>query len=91
MIPRTFSLLGHDVNVVFDPQPDSEDAGMWDSDTDVITVYVATGNADMVGHTFYHELVHAILRAMGRNDLDEDEAFVDLFGGLLWQFAKTAR
>jgi hypothetical protein len=37
--------------------------------------------------TFYHELVHAILFTMGRNNHDED--FVDTFGNFLHQFANT--
>jgi len=37
--------------------------------------------------TFYHELVHAILYTMGRND--HDEVFVDSFGNLLHQFMNT--
>jgi len=36
-------------------------------------------------HTYLHELVHAILHCMGRDELYKDEAFVDLFAGLLHQ------
>ena len=43
------------------------------------------------GQTFCHELVHAILFAMNKRELFEDEEFVDLFGSLLHQFLETAR
>ena len=39
--------------------------------------------------TFYHELVHAILFTMGRNNHDED--FVDTFGNFLHQFSETVQ
>lgn len=37
--------------------------------------------------TFYHELVHAILFTMGKNDHNEE--FVDSFGNLMYQFMRT--
>lgn len=41
--------------------------------------------------TFFHELVHSLLEAAGREDLSENEAFVDTFSTLLHQFMKTKR
>ena len=38
-------------------------------------------------HTYYHELVHAVLFAMG--ETDHDEGKVDLMGGLLHQYVQT--
>lgn len=43
---------------------------------------------EKAGHTFYHELVHACLTAMS-HELNEDEQFVDLLGGLLFQVHET--
>ena len=34
-------------------------------------------------NTFVHELVHAILDTMGRDDLSKDEVFVSCFSGFL--------
>jgi hypothetical protein len=45
-------------------------------------------NDDAV-ETFYHELVHIILDAMGEDKLYSDERFVSLFGRLLHQVDKT--
>jgi hypothetical protein len=42
-------------------------------------------------HTFLHELVHAMLEALGRDDLSKDEMFVDILGGAIHQFLKTRK
>ena len=41
--------------------------------------------------TLYHEVVHAILDSMSKNELSEDEEFVQQFSLLLHQFEKTKR
>lgn len=41
----------------------------------------------MTQQTFYHELVHAIMFAMGKTAHDEE--FTDAFGSFLHQFEKT--
>lgn len=38
---------------------------------------------------FFHELTHAVLDAMGKEDLNGDEEFVDSFAVLLHQALKT--
>ena len=40
-------------------------------------------------HTYYHELVHALLFADGHSD--HDEMFVDRIGGYLHQVARTQK
>ena len=40
---------------------------------------------------FWHEVVHAILHEMGRDDLDADERFVEEFAKRLTQIVYTAR
>jgi hypothetical protein len=39
--------------------------------------------------TLYHEVVHAILDTIGKNELSRDEEFVQCFSTLLHQFEKT--
>ena len=39
--------------------------------------------------TMYHEVIHAMLDAIGYNELDEDEKFVNSMGTLLHQFIET--
>lgn len=42
-------------------------------------------------HTYLHELVHMVLVAMNEGDLNVNEAFVDMFAGLLHQSMKTSK
>lgn len=44
-------------------------------------------NDQMTQQTFFHELVHAILFAMGKTAHDEE--FTDIFGAFLHQYDKT--
>lgn len=41
--------------------------------------------------SYYHEITHAILRAMGRDDLNDDESFVETFSNFLHQIMKTSK
>lgn len=41
--------------------------------------------------TVYHEVIHAMLDAIGYNELGEDEKFVNSMGTLLHQFIKTKK
>ena len=41
-------------------------------------------------NTFYHELVHTILGCMGKNELNENEEFVNTFAGFLTEAMTTA-
>lgn len=45
---------------------------------------------DTIKDTFYHEKVHSILLFMGKDELSEDEKFVDLFAKLLRQTDVTS-
>jgi hypothetical protein len=44
-------------------------------------------NKNFTEQTFSHELVHAIMFAMGHTQ--HDEVFVDAFGALLHQYERT--
>lgn len=50
----------------------------------------AAHTKDAVGHTFCHELIHAILNNMGERELNDNEKFVDIFGGMLHQALTSA-
>jgi hypothetical protein len=43
-----------------------------------------------IEETYFHELTHTVLVAMGRDDLSEDEKFVDIFASLLHQSFVTS-
>ena len=59
------------------------------------TIYLADthkGKAvpkDLIAQTFYHELVHAILDAIGQDELTYDEKIAQGMGLLLHQFEQT--
>lgn len=46
---------------------------------------------DIKGITFYHELFHAIFHTLGKQELYQDEALVDMMGTLMWQFIKSSK
>lgn len=48
-------------------------------------------NDDAVEQTLYHEALHAMLNALGRHDLSEDEVLVQSLSLLIHQFVKTLK
>jgi hypothetical protein len=59
------------------------------------TIYLADTHKDkpvpkdLIAQTFYHELVHAILDAIGQDELTYDEKIAQGMGLLLHQFEQT--
>jgi hypothetical protein len=91
-IPASFLLLGQEYRVRQVPQAQWEDPSVWGSfnpSTREILILKRGDSADI--QTFLHELVHAMLSAMGRDRLNKDEAFIDLFAGMLQQAFTTAK
>lgn len=102
-IPKTLQLLGHTITVrivsrrdwealveeVDDPENmDESDVGYWIPDDDLIVIK-RQSKAQML-HTFYHELMHAVLYYMN-SPLWTDEVFVDNSSGLFAQAMDTAK
>lgn len=86
-IPEKFILGGVEHKVIFERTVgDNCDFGQWDS---VGTIRIA----EMVGsekvfpsrqrQTFWHEFIHSILSIMGKEDLNNDESFVNTFASFL--------
>ena len=69
----------------------TDNHGLSDFQKNVITLQDVTKSysLEQMEHTFYHELVHFILNAMNEHELNTNEKFVDLFGGLLHQALNT--
>ncbi len=83
-IPSTFYLVGGLWTVKW--VEDLSEYGKCDCAT--FTIYLRTGmNKTFTEQTFFHELVHAIMFAMGHTN--QDEVFVDAFGALLHQYDRT--
>lgn len=46
-------------------------------------------NKEVQEQTLYHEVIHAMLDAIGYDEIGEDEKFVNSMGTLLHQFVRT--
>ena len=87
MIPSSFQLMGQTLLVWVIPEKkwtDDNAVGMYLPQRCEIVI---RGNLppQSMQQAFCHELTHAILGAMGKDELSRDEAFVDVFGSLLHQ------
>ncbi|HKS75844.1 MAG TPA: hypothetical protein VJQ82_21710 [Terriglobales bacterium] len=90
-IPKRFHLMGQVYTVRILKQSDWKDpeaVGLFDNASRQILILKA--DPPTMQQVFLHEAEHAILLAMGRDDLYKDEAFVDLHAGLLHQLLTSA-
>lgn len=98
VIPKRFDLMGRTFKVTFtDGLVEDEDdprgiglLGKCNHDGGEIKISRKQAR-DSQEHTYFHELEHAVLSAMGKRALNKDEDFVDLHSGLWLQAMKTAR
>lgn len=89
-IPKSFKLMGHTVAVHLVDKKDwkyEDDLGYWDPDKNEIWIMRQTRT--QLRHTFWHEVMHAVLDAISHK-LAREEQFVDQVGGLLTQIMDTA-
>jgi hypothetical protein len=89
IIPKTFKLANRTYNVRLADSPIPCD-GYTVFDDAQITLSQGMSRP-LAEHTYLHEVVHCITNAMGRQDLNEDEGFVDAFSGLLHQILITQK
>ena len=70
----------------------NDDFGLWRSQG-IIEIANQTGGYDVSEskkkQTFFHELTHAILFAMRKDDLNDDESFVNTFSSFLSESIST--
>lgn len=93
-IPKSFSLGG--VNHAVEIQQvvgSSQDFGLYDPIGRIIKIAETSGLRDIPAslqrQTFLHELVHAILNTMRKDDLYDDESFVNTFAAFLNEAINT--
>jgi hypothetical protein len=97
---KKFILGSHTVNVkyvrdVIDPDTGEKILGLCNPLTN--TILVATHfkgeklAEDVVMHSLNHETVHYILSLMGETELNNNENFVDMVGGYIYQYIKTKK
>ena len=93
MIPKTFQLLSYTWTVVMHDGPmvegDQQCNGLCDFQNHVITLNKQL-DAETLWHTWLHEVTHAVLDAIGRVKLGNDEGFVDSLSGALAQALRPA-
>lgn len=98
---KQFKLLGHNFKVYYMKRihlPDGTTPyGAYFPDLNKIAIATHSPTngevlpQEFIDHTFYHELSHAMMFLMSKQDLFQDEAFIDQLGGLLAQFNATKK
>jgi hypothetical protein len=97
LIPEKFKLNGKTIEVIIDNDYCQQENLLGEADfTDKIITLCDRFNGLKLSKNnkekiYYHELVHMILDAMGKDVLKFDEDFVDRFSLLLWEFEKSKR
>ena len=94
-IPRRFSLMGHDIEVILVPDLVKKQGiyGCWMQTLNIIQLQEPGGNysESFMLQTFWHEAVHAALDILGYEKLSMKEDFVDLMGQAIHQILKSKR
>jgi hypothetical protein len=94
-IPKRFKLLGHTIEVSEDPSRyyASGSYGTCSYEEKWIKLVPPSEHHPVtqgsIEHTFLHELTHMMLYHTEQHELKNNEAFVDLFAGLLHQALTT--
>lgn len=90
MIPSSVKIGGVVYNVYeAESVSDDENILLGEVDYHKATIYINEDNhPDMKEQTLLHEMIHVILRMMGKGDLNEDEYFVDALAYNLHQVLK---
>ena len=91
LIPDKFQLGAHTISVAKNV-PLKEAWGEWNNETKAIRLRKPSKrNPDSFYHqTFIHELVHAVLDTMGKEELSKDEPFVDGLSEMITQAILTS-
>jgi len=91
-IPRSFRLMAHQYEVkVIEEKYWKENDAVGQFTPSAKLIEIRAGDAQITEHTYYHELTHAILTAMGETRLSQKESFVDMFAGLIQQAITSAK
>ena len=92
-IPNKFRVGGVDYEVkIVQHCGTDDDFGLW-RPQGIIEIANQAGGYEVSEskkmQTFFHELTHAILFAMGKGELNEDESFVNTFSSFLAEAIST--
>lgn len=92
-IPKMFKLLNlvYHVREPMEGELADNEFGECDFIKEHILLRLEDVPINTIEHTFFHEICHAILHAIGRDTMCEDEVFVDAFAAGLHQVFKTKK
>lgn len=90
-IPQQFQLGGRTWTVEVFDVIDSEPDLYGDCDSVECVIRLKNCASDIMQHTFYHELTHAICYTLGWKKFNEDEDKIDTLANLFLQFLKTRK
>lgn len=96
-IPKSFSILGHEVKILFSDTRMKDKNALGYLEPSMLRIHLAKTEdgeklpTSIIEHTYLHEVVHKILQEMGELELYRNEKFVDLFAGLLHQVLTTSK
>ena len=94
-IPKKFKILGYTIKVKYkkDLCALNDVYGFAEYRKNTIRLQKVMGiyTKNQIEATFYHEVVHFILNAMGEDELKSNEKFVGLFADMLHQIEKTSK
>lgn len=92
-IPSKFTLGGVEHTVGIVGSTTDNDYGIYDPTRKSIQVAKTSGGRHLPQsfqqQTFFHELVHAVLNTMRKDDLYDDESFVNTFAAFLNEAINT--
>lgn len=85
-IPKSIQLMGKTIKVKENAKSVRNRNNFGEADLNNLTIKISGKYSRVqVEHTFFHELVHQILWVMQEEELNANEKFVDMLGGLLHQ------
>lgn len=95
-IPSSFEILGNKITIVFNDPTLAQNGELGLCDFNHNRILISTNHKgqkipdDVSKHTYWHEVAHAMLHHMGETELRDNEKFVDLLGGMIYQVLKTS-
>lgn len=92
-IPKEFQLMGQTIKVkVVNETHEMLDGNRWMAYFLDNTIYLRSKLPNtLLTQTLLHEVTHFILRTMWRDELNDDEEFVETFSWLMHQFLATKK
>ena len=91
-VPKKYTIGGQDI-IIETVESDGEDYGNYSHAIGRLRICKKVGDIPQSEtsqlNTFFHELIHSILRTMGELELNDNEKFVNCFAGFLTEAIRT--